>query len=165
MMDIPVRSHGQVIYHVKVNVTPDEHIRLIGYRWFKRRGHPIAHGIGDLFRVISSMRKPGENLYPELVPLIYNDVVVAYANVDDEDIDKLKAFRWIINKEGYAYCWDPILRKMLLMHRYLMGDPRGYVIDHIGWNRIDNRKDHLRICTVSENSKNITLGFRFGKRC
>jgi len=40
------------------------------------------------------------------------------------------------------------------MHRLLMGDPNGMVIDHKDRNGLNNRRENLRVCTHSENIRN-----------
>jgi hypothetical protein len=42
------------------------------------------------------------------------------------------------------------------MHRYLMDFPEGLVVDHVKWDRLDNRKNMLRPCTVAENNRNMS---------
>lgn len=44
--------------------------------------------------------------------------------------------------------------RVLGLHRFLMGDPEGLVIDHINHNTLDNRKSNLRAVTVAENGQN-----------
>tara|TARA_Y100000296_G_scaffold73049_1_gene90117 strand:+ start:393 stop:1019 length:627 start_codon:yes stop_codon:yes gene_type:complete len=39
------------------------------------------------------------------------------------------------------------------IHREVMGDPEGMDIDHINGDTLDNRKENLRICTRSQNSR------------
>lgn len=40
------------------------------------------------------------------------------------------------------------------LHRLIMGDPKGKLIDHKNGNTLDNRKSNLRICSHSENACN-----------
>ena len=40
------------------------------------------------------------------------------------------------------------------MHRSIMGDPKGMMVDHRNHNTLDNRKDNLRIVTRAENMRN-----------
>lgn len=78
------------------------------------------------------------------------------ALVDDEDFDYLNQFKWYYQK-GYAArkkMNKHILmhRDILLYHNILKFDKQ--IIDHIDHNTINNKKENLRICTNSENSRN-----------
>lgn len=42
------------------------------------------------------------------------------------------------------------------MHRLIIGAPDGMIVDHINHNRLDNRRQNLRIVTPSENMRNLT---------
>ena len=70
--------------------------------------------------------------------------------VDDNDFEKVKKFRWYVNRMGYA-ANDATPRK--LMHRLIMNFPKGG-IDHKNGNKLDNRKSNLRPCNQSENMAN-----------
>ena len=109
------------------------------------------------------MRKPGENLFPDLIPIEFKGVIVTYARVDPEDLSDLKRHRWTLTPEGYAQFWNGILKKYFTMHRYLMNFPEVLVVDHLTWNRLDNRKAHLKPCSQAENARNGAAGWNFGK--
>lgn len=72
--------------------------------------------------------------------------------VDDDDYENLKSQKWYAGRARYTHY--VIARSGKHMHRILMGDPEGFVIDHINGDGLDNRRCNLRITTPSENSKN-----------
>jgi len=83
---------------------------------------------------------------------------------DLEDYDKIKDYCWGIVDGGYLKA--RIGNKNVLIHRYLLDPDRNMVIDHINHNKLDNRKENLRICTNRENcmnqdkSKNNKSGYK-----
>jgi hypothetical protein len=79
------------------------------------------------------------------------DVIIA----DAEDYDKLSKYSWCISKTGYAVA--NINGKVTKMHRYILDDADGYIIDHSNGNRLDNRKLNLRKCTNTENARNVSV--------
>lgn len=78
--------------------------------------------------------------------------------VDDEDFEKVNKFKWNLNQKGYVRGTARAGRNRL--HRYLMQCPKGLEIDHINGDKLNNRKENLRICTCSQNSKNKKKGIR-----
>lgn len=96
------------------------------------------------------------------------------ALVDDEDYERLTTLKWQWDKGngerarnnpdhiGYAgrqiRTGPPIdgkrQRKKQWMHRIIMNCPRGLLVDHINGNGLDNRKENLRIVTVTVNNNN-----------
>ena len=77
--------------------------------------------------------------------------------IDDEDLNKIKEYKWYITfdktiKNFYINSFKD--KTVLSLHRFIMDCPKGMVIDHINHDTLDNRKENLRICTSSENSKN-----------
>jgi len=73
--------------------------------------------------------------------------------VDNEDFNLVNNFHWNISNNGYAI--TTIHGKSILMHRLIMGvtDP-AFQVDHKQHNKLDNRKEKLRVCTASENRRN-----------
>ncbi len=68
--------------------------------------------------------------------------------VDDEDFEKFSQFEWKLASSGYPYI-------MMTAHKFLLGNQeKGKVIDHLNRDKLDNRKENLRICTQLENVQN-----------
>ena len=72
--------------------------------------------------------------------------------VDDNLFDKLNQYQWLINKDGYIFCWEN--NKKILLHRYIMNAKKNQIVDHIDNNPLNNQLSNLRICTIKENSYN-----------
>lgn len=81
------------------------------------------------------------------------------AVIDDGDAELLR-FKWRLNERGYAirHCEirvaGRIVRKMKLAHAVLGFPPSGMVVDHINRDRLDNRKDNLRMIPANKNAQN-----------
>jgi len=76
-----------------------------------------------------------------------------YAVVDIDDFCVLKDNVWFLANTGYAEkatCKEP----PTLLHRILMGDPAGLLVDHKNGNKLDNRRVNLRVVTKAENNSN-----------
>ena len=84
------------------------------------------------------------------------------ALVDDEDYEYLNQWKWYANewKRGKLYAVRNVRKNKQYigyesMHRLLSSNKdKKLVTDHINGNTLDNRKSNLRICTISENTKN-----------
>lgn len=74
--------------------------------------------------------------------------------VDEADHAMLSEFSWCVNKKGYAIAWDKRTRKVIRMHRFILGAQLGILVDHINFNKLDNTRANLRLCTAQENSMN-----------
>jgi hypothetical protein len=75
------------------------------------------------------------------------------ALVDDEDFAWARQFRWYTDKrDGYAFRLEN--GHAFRMHREVMNAPTGMHVDHINHNRLDNRRDNLRLCTCAQNQWN-----------
>lgn len=80
------------------------------------------------------------------------------ATVEDVDYGRLSSFRWHIDKDGYAVRTYQVAgkQKRELMHRAVSGAPLGLEVDHRNMDRLDNRRENLRVCTSSQNKFNKT---------
>lgn len=115
-------------------------------------------------------------IFMKLIKLTKNQ----FAMVDDEDFEKLNAYKWQAWRPPYKtierfYALRPEMKnsvmKRIYMHRQIMGvensDGWEFVVDHIDGNPLNNQKSNLRIITRSENSKHRTAksAFRVNKLC
>lgn len=95
------------------------------------------------------------------------------AIVDDDLYDELAKHKWTAVVTGgrikrvYAYRrtgWDNAKRRWTscqYLHRVIAGDVRGFDVDHINGDTLDNRRENLRVCDRSlnlANSKNRAVG-------
>lgn len=73
--------------------------------------------------------------------------------VDEEDFNSLNLYHWcaIDNGSGNFAAFNAGLG---FLHRYITNCPKDKVVDHINNNSLDNRKENLRICTISQNNMN-----------
>lgn len=86
------------------------------------------------------------------IPLTQGKVAL----VDAADYETLAQWKWRAERGGhtfYAGCGGGTYPRMS-MHRIIMGDPKGMLVDHINHNGLDNRRSNLRICTRAENGRN-----------
>ena len=74
------------------------------------------------------------------------------ALVSKEDYDELSKYAWHQTDTGYAM--GTINNILKYMHRVIKNEPKGKVVDHINENRLDNRRENLRILTRSKNGEN-----------
>jgi hypothetical protein len=82
--------------------------------------------------------------------------------ISKSDILMVINFSWYLGKDGYPVTYSSTDKKIkfgrgLKIHRFLERNvQKGMVVDHINRNRLDNRRENLRICTAAENSYNKT---------
>lgn len=84
-----------------------------------------------------------------------------YFFIDGEDFVKVKEYTWWLNysKHTDSFYIDSEYRNnkkrvKIKLHRYLVNCPKGMVVDHIDGNTLNNCRSNLRICKLSENSRN-----------
>ena len=79
--------------------------------------------------------------------------------IDKEDVEKIKKYRWRMDK-ATGYIYSDFISKKIYLHRFIMGihqDKSGRVVDHINRNKKDNRRANLRIVTHAENLRNLSI--------
>ncbi len=77
------------------------------------------------------------------------------------DYRRLSKYSWQVSrsagkdrKQGEPYASTIIKGKKVYMHRLIMNNPIGLVVDHINNQTLDNRRENLRIVSQSENIAN-----------
>jgi hypothetical protein len=85
-----------------------------------------------------------------------------YTLVDEDRMGEVERHNWRLSSNGYAKrAIGPYnKRKPVYLHRYLMGEPDGWEVDHKNRNKIDNRVSNLRICSRSQNAGNTSVTAR-----
>lgn len=79
-----------------------------------------------------------------------------FAIIDDEDFDFISMKKWRVNAYGYAIHtgWANGKSFSIMMHRHILKLGSGMDVDHINGDKLDNRKENLRVCLHKENLLN-----------
>lgn len=88
-----------------------------------------------------------------------------FAIIDDDDFEWVSKFKWQLDTQGYAKRGTTICGNIPL-HREVIKAGVGQLVDHINFDKLDNRKCNLRICTHTQNlshkppTKRNTSGYK-----
>jgi len=75
-----------------------------------------------------------------------------FATIDAADYEEVSKYRWYTSRHGRnIYAATNKNGRMVYMHRMLMRPRKGYVVDHIDGNSLNNRRCNLRVCTQAQN--------------
>jgi hypothetical protein len=77
--------------------------------------------------------------------------------VDDEDYEWLNQWNWYYNLYATRKIQKNNKSNNIWMHRLIMNCPKNLVVDHINLDKLDNRKNNLRICNKHQNEMNRKL--------
>tara|TARA_R110002153_G_scaffold160823_1_gene313155 strand:+ start:191 stop:676 length:486 start_codon:yes stop_codon:yes gene_type:complete len=87
----------------------------------------------------------------------YRDGITFLVSAEDYE-DYVYGYRFSLDKNSYViYSSTKDGLNCKRLHRIIMGDPEGLVIDHINRNPLDNRRDNLRIVSRQENQMNLSI--------
>ena len=77
-----------------------------------------------------------------------------YAYISKCDLTLAKQIYWRKTEYGYARGKNPITRKDILLHKHITRTSKDTVIDHINRNKLDCRRENMRIADNQINSLN-----------
>jgi hypothetical protein len=102
--------------------------------------------------------------------------VKGYEIIVDEDMAEfVRSIKWTPSRPAkstygvYFRCYQRVAGVLSVkhwLHRYIISAPEGMYVDHINCNTLDNRRENLRLCTMTENMRNRgkyhnnTVGYR-----
>jgi hypothetical protein len=72
--------------------------------------------------------------------------------VDDDEWHRIMRHSCCVNKCDYVSIRQS--KSITMLHRFLMNPPADMIVDHINGNKLDNRKENLRIVTAKQSSYN-----------
>ncbi len=83
-----------------------------------------------------------------------------YALVDMADFAELSKHKWHKNGRGHAARLVTVPGRksdaIVYMHRQILGLGKGQMCDHRSRNKLDNRRNNLRLCSFHQNNGNVS---------
>jgi len=101
-------------------------------------------------RSIRHHTKGTEDTMTKEIPLTQGKTAL----VDDEDYLLVSPFKWSAAQRRTWYAVRIDHKKMIYLHRFLLGIPSEFQCDHINGDGLDNRRCNLRIATNAQNQWN-----------
>ena len=106
-------------------------------------------------RSLRNHSKGTEDTMTKEIPLTQGKVAI----VDDKDYPIINSFKWSAAvrysaKSERCYAVRSVGKKVILMHRLILGITSELQCDHINGDGLDNRRSNLRIATNTQNQMN-----------
>jgi hypothetical protein len=115
-------------------------------------GGPMPKGIYPRRVKRHAVTQPLSKSY-RIIPLTQGQDAI----VDVEDFEWISRWNWNAHWDHHAKCFYARRQqsgKTIMMHREIMHLKIGQLADHKNGNSLDNRKQNLRLATVSQNTAN-----------
>jgi hypothetical protein len=83
--------------------------------------------------------------------------------IDDDMAESILSYKWHVQSRHRGIYFATSItekggrKKTVFLHRFVLGNPPGKMIDHRDGNHFDNRRKNLRICRNAENARNSKL--------
>lgn len=74
--------------------------------------------------------------------------------ISPEDYERALERYWYLNRFGYVMSTRTRDYPSIGLHRFLLGEPSDKWVDHISGDKLDNRRENLRLCDRQGNARN-----------
>lgn len=78
-----------------------------------------------------------------------------FTMLDDEDAARLEEMGVSLSSTNSGYVQFHYQGKTRVLHRFILQPQKGFVVDHIDGDRLNNCRGNLRECTQSQNNANV----------
>lgn len=103
------------------------------------------------------------NFFPR--PFLSREVIALTkgltTRIDEADFERLSKWKWSAVRGGgsrshYAVRYEIAggRRRVIFMHREILGAPDDLFVDHANRDTLDNRRENIRLCTATQNACN-----------
>jgi len=84
--------------------------------------------------------------------------IAALTEIDPCDAERVEQFTWRLHPDGYAcrYCRVDGRFRVVMLHHFILGvvGDRRHPVDHMNRDKLDNRRENLRVCSPGDNARN-----------
>lgn len=120
----------------------------------KHRTQMVRHGRILEETIYDKNKIKIEDNHAVIIVKVKGEVIETLINL--EDVDLVKNYKWHGSKHsnGYYIATGGSTTERMYLHTLIMGSNKGYDVDHINGNTLDNRRCNLRVVPHSDNSNN-----------